>query len=90
MISNFANMKKKNWKFKLGIILVVISITIFFILFAMPFVPMGTKSKITISTVLIISGETMFWVGTLLIGKEVWNKYKTYLKSGEWLNKKKD
>jgi hypothetical protein len=32
----------------------------------------------------------MFWVGTILIGKEVWNKYKTYIKSGEWLNKKKD
>jgi hypothetical protein len=86
----FANMEKKKWKFKLGIVLILISVIIFLTLFAMPFIPIGTKSKITISTVLIISGETMFWVGTILIGKEVWNKYKSYLKSGEWLNRKKE
>ena len=83
-------MEKKNWKFKLGIVLIIISVIFFLTLFAMPFIPLGTKTKITVSTVLIITGETMFWVGTILIGKEVWNKYKSYLKSGEWLNKKKE
>jgi hypothetical protein len=83
-------MEKKNWKFKLGIILIIISVIVFLTLFSMPFIPIGTKFKITLSTVLIICGEILFWVGTALIGKEVWNKYKSYLKSGEWLNKKKE
>jgi dipeptide/tripeptide permease len=86
---NFTNMAKKNWKFKLGVVLIIISVIIFLTLFAMPFISVGTKTKITV-LVMIICGETMFWVGTILIGKEVWNKYKSYLKSGEWLNKKKE
>jgi cytochrome c biogenesis protein CcdA len=89
-IPKFVEMEKKNWKFKLGIILLIISVIIFFALFVMPFISMGTKIKITISTVLIIAGEVLFWTGTLLIGKEVWNKYKSYIKSGDWLNKKKE
>jgi hypothetical protein len=83
-------MEKKNWKFKLGIVLLIISVVIFLTLFAMPFVAMETKLKIAISTALIISGEIMFWGGTILVGKEMWNKYKSYIKSGEWLNKKKE
>jgi hypothetical protein len=83
-------MEKKNWKFKLGIVLILISVILFLTLFSMPFISMGTKSKIKVSTVLIICGEIMFWGGTILIGKEVWNKYKSYIKSGKWLNKKKE
>jgi hypothetical protein len=86
----FAKMEKKSWKFKLGIVLILISVAAFLILFAMPFISMTTKYKIGISTVLIITGEIAFWVGTVLIGKEVWNKYKSYIKSGEWLKKKKE
>jgi len=83
-------MEKKNWKFRLGIVLIIISVVIFFTLFAMPFIHMETKLKIAISTALIISGEILFWAGTILLGKELWNKYKSYIKSGEWLNKKKE
>jgi hypothetical protein len=83
-------MEKKNWKFKLGIVLILICVVAFLALFAMPFISMPTKYKISISTALIIFGEIAFWVGTILIGKEVWNKYKSYLKSGEWISKKKD
>lgn len=81
-------MVRKNLKIKIGIILISISVIMFLILFSVPLVHMQTKLKITFSTVLIILGELCFWVGTLLIGKEVWNKYKTYIKSGEWLRKK--
>jgi hypothetical protein len=83
-------MSMKNWKLKIGIILISISVLIFLSLFAMPFLPIETKSKITLSTILIIIGEIMFWAGTLLIGKEVWNKYKAFIKSGDWLKKRKE
>ncbi len=83
-------MSNKSLKIKIGITLISISVIIFLFLFAMPFIRFETKLKITLSTILVIFGETIFWVGTVLIGKEVWNKYKSYLKSGKWLNKKKD
>jgi len=82
-------MNKKKWKFKLGIILISVSILIFLMLFALPFVSIDTKVKIALTTAFIIGGEVMFWVGTLLIGKDVYLKFKAALKSGEWLEKKK-
>ncbi len=83
-------MDKKRWKFKLGIILLSVSVAIFLMLFALPFVALDTKVKIVLTTVFMISGEVMFWVGTILIGKDVYRKFMAKLKSGDWLEKKKE
>ena len=83
-------MDKRKWKLKLGIILISISVVIFLMLFALPFVSMDTKVKIALTTAFIIGGEVMFWVGTILIGKDVYLKFKARLKSGEWLGGKKE
>lgn len=82
-------MEKKRWKFKLGITLISVSVVIFLMLFALPFFSIETKVKIALSTAFVIGGEVLFWVGTLLIGKDVYLKFKAKLKSGEWLEKKK-
>ncbi len=83
-------MDKKRWRFKLGIILLSVSVAIFLMLFALPFVALDTKVKIVLTTVFMISGEVMFWVGTILIGKDVYRKFMAKLKSGDWLEKKKE
>jgi len=80
----------KKLKFRLGIILISVSVTFFLIIFALPFIPMNLKVKVALTTTLIIVGEVSFWVGTLLIGKEVYKKFMAKLKSGEWLEKKKE
>ena len=80
----------KKVKFRLGIVLILISVTSFLIIFAIPFVSLDTKFKIALTTVLVIVGEVCFWVGTILIGKDVYLKFKAYLKSGAWLEKKKE
>lgn len=82
-------MNKKKWKFKFGIILISVSVVFFLIIFALPFISMDTKVKIVLTTTLIVVGEVSFWVGTILIGKDVYLKFKEKLKSGEWLEKKK-
>jgi len=82
-------MDVKKLKFRLGIILISVSVTFFLVIFALPFLSMDTKVKIALTTTLIIVGEISFWVGTILIGKEVYLKFKEKLKSGEWLEKKK-
>jgi len=83
-------MDKKKLKFRLGIVLISVSVAFFLIIFAMPFIPMNLKVKVALTTTLVVVGEVSFWVGTLLIGKEVYQKFMAYLKSGEWLEKKKD
>jgi len=83
-------MDKKKLKFRLGIVLISVSVAFFLIIFAMPFIPMNLKVKVALTTTLVVVGEVSFWVGTLLIGKEVYKKFMAYLKSGEWLEKKKE
>jgi len=83
-------MDKKKLKFRLGIILISVSVLFFLIIFALPFVSLNLKFKVALTTTLIIVGEVSFWVGTLLIGKEVYKKFMANLKSGEWLEKKKE
>lgn len=80
----------KKWKLRIGIVMISISVACFLFLLAVPFLQVGPKFKITLTTVLIVVGEVMFWVGTILIGKDVYLKFKEKLKSGEWLNKKKE
>lgn len=82
-------MDVKKLKFRLGIILISVSVTFFLIIFALPFIPMNLKAKVVLTTTLVVVGEVSFWVGTILIGKEVYKKFMAYLKSGEWLEKKK-
>lgn len=83
-------MDKKKLKFRLGIILISVSVAFFLIIFAIPFIPMNLKVKVALTTTLVVVGEVSFWVGTLLIGKEVYKKFMAKLKSGEWLEKKKE
>jgi len=84
------NIIGKKWKIRLGLALITISVIIFLTLLAIPFLGFDLKIKLTLLTALAITGEAFYWVGILLIGKEAWKKYKAYLKSGTWIEKKKD
>jgi hypothetical protein len=79
---------QKNWKFKTGIALIIVSTLLFTSLLIVPFLDANGKAKITITTVLIVLGEITFWVGGFLLGKELLNKYKAYLNPMNWFKKK--
>jgi hypothetical protein len=79
---------QKNWKFKTGIFLIVISTLLFMSLLVVPFLGVNGKTKITITTVIIVLGEVTFWIGGFLLGKELLIKYKSYLNPRNWFKKK--
>ncbi len=79
---------QKNWKFKTGIALIIVSTLFFLSLVGVPFLSVTGKVKITLSTILLILGELTFWTGGLLLGKELLNKYKVYLNPKNWRRKK--
>lgn len=83
-------MEKINWKFKTGLFLVILSTLLFASLLIIPFLKIDNKDKISITTIIIIIGEIMFWTGGLLVGKEILSKYKSYLNPKNWFNKKKE
>jgi len=80
---------KKSWKFKSGIFLIVVSTLLFTCLAAVPFMGFNSKIKISITTVILIAGEITFWVGGILVGKELFTKYKAYFNPLNWFNKAK-
>lgn len=49
---------------------------------------MESKVKVTLSTISLVLGEVLFWAGGLLVGKELFSKYKSYLNPKKWFRKK--
>jgi uncharacterized membrane protein len=81
-------MQKKNWKLKFGIFSMILSILVFILLLLIPFLKIDTKSKLTVTTIIIVAGEILFWTGGILVGKEMFTKYKTYLNPKKWFKRK--
>ncbi len=79
-------MESKNWKIRLGIILIVFSCILFLSLPLIPF--LEVENKVTITTVTFIIAEITFWSGGILLGKELFSKYKSYLNPKNWFSKK--
>lgn len=73
-----------NWKIKLGIGLMIFSVPFFLFLPVIPFLNIDGATKIKLTTVVFIIGEITFWAGGLLVGKELFTKYKAYLNPKTW------
>jgi len=83
-------MKNKSWKFKLGLVLIVLSCLLFLTLPIIPFLKVDSKIKLSISTIVFLIAEITFWTGGLLLGKELFDKYKSYFDPRNWFSKKVD
>ena len=80
----------KNWKFKLGLCLMIVCVIAFLAIPVVPFLSIGNGTKITLSTVLFVIGEITFWVGGILLGKELLNKYKSRINPKNWFKAKSE
>lgn len=76
--------QEKSSLYKLGIGLLILSLSMWLIPIITPFTPLPTKVKAVTITVSIIIAEVMFWIGALLVGKEVAAKFKSYLNPKKW------
>jgi hypothetical protein len=69
---------------KLGVGLLVISFVPWIAAIAVPFLALPLAQKATIAAILFGIAEVMFWVGVLIVGKEVADRYRYLFKS--WLD----
>ena len=53
-----------------------------------PFFDLPTKTKVAASTISFILMEIVFWAGGLLVGKELFIKYKKQLNPFNWFKQK--
>ena len=81
--------KNKNKQIKLGIFLMIFSGVFFGTTFIIPFFDLPTKTKVIASTTSLVLMEVVFWLGGLLVGKELFARYKNYLNPRNWYRKKK-
>lgn len=82
------NLKEKNWKFKLGISLMLSSLIFFALLVIIPLLNIENQQKITFTTISFIIAEVLFYTGGFFVGKEVFNKYKAYFNPVNWFKKR--
>ena len=75
---------KKSLKLKIGLILVVACVPFFLAIPVVPFLKMESGLKITLSIILLVTGEILFWSGGFLLGKELFSKFKSYLNPKNW------
>jgi hypothetical protein len=83
------NLKEKDWKFKLGLILMLSSLVFFALLVIIPLLDIERQVKITYTSISFVIAEVLFYSGGFLVGKEVFKKYKAYFTPVNWFKKKK-
>lgn len=81
---------KKTKQIKIGIALMLFSGVAFAIMLAIPFLNLSNEHKVIGSTAAFIAMEVLFWTGGLLVGKELFKKYKGYLNPKNWACSKKE
>ncbi|MBO1057505.1 MAG: transporter suffix domain-containing protein [Dolichospermum sp. JUN01] len=65
---------------KLGLVLIIISFLPWLIIAVIvPFIPISLAQKALLIPALLVLAEVLFWLGALLVGKEVVQKYRRYL-----------
>jgi predicted Kef-type K+ transport protein len=81
---------KRSRYFKWGIILLIICVVAFLAIPVVAFLKIGNSAKITISAILFVIGEATFWVGGILLGKELLSKYTSRLNPRNWFKRKSE
>jgi hypothetical protein len=79
----------KNWQIKLGIFLMIFSGVFFAATIIFPLTDLPVRTKVIASTTSIVLMEIVFWTGGLLVGKELFIKYKAKLNPVNWFKKNK-
>lgn len=72
---------------RLAIGLVALSFVLYGLILLVPFLPFTLPVKAGITTGLVISGEASFWVGGLLLGKEVLGRIRQWLNPANWFRR---
>lgn len=69
---------------KIGLMLIVSSCLLWATVFVVPILTFSIAEKALIVTSLIVISEVIFWLGILLTGKELANRYRHQLNPIAW------
>lgn len=75
------------WKKRLGIALFILSFVFYGCLLLVPFLPLSLEGKTTLSVLLVVSGESSFWLSAIILGKEMMERCRKN-KWHSWLSRR--
>jgi hypothetical protein len=61
----------------------------YLLIFALPFLPVSGSLKAGLIAVLVILGEVMFWIGGILVGKDVMMNYRKKMNPAQWFKNRR-
>jgi hypothetical protein len=70
-----------------GFGLIGLSTLLYLGLFLVPIAPLSTEGKIALASAMVVGGEASFWIGGLLLGKELVTRYRRALSPMRWFRK---
>lgn len=79
---------KTSFAMKAGMTLVIFSFLLYGVIFSLPWLPLTLASKLTLTPALMGVSEAAFWIGGILAGKEVVNRYRRWLDPRAWCSPK--
>jgi len=79
--------QSSRWKRRLGLGLIVLSCLLYGGLMLVPMFPLSAKGKVAVSSALVIFGEASFWIGGLIVGKDVIARYRSKLDLRRWFRR---
>lgn len=80
-------MNHKSRKIKLGIFLMIFSGVFFTLTLIFPLTELPVRTKVIASTTSLVLMEIVFWSGGLLVGKELFTRYKKKINPLSWFRK---
>jgi len=72
----------------LGLFLILLSSLLYASLIIIPFLKISTSIKLGMTPAIVIIGEITFWIGGILVGKELIFKYRRFFNPLNWIKKK--
>ncbi|QPC45595.1 transporter suffix domain-containing protein [Mangrovibacillus cuniculi] len=81
---------KNNWKkylYRTGITLIVLSTVLWILLVVIPFLPLTNHQKALGISLSLLVAEIFFWIGAILVGKEVAGKMRRFFLPRYWKDK---
>ena len=76
-----------NWSRQIGIFLVILSFLFYGSILLIPILPLHTTQKVAVAPILALIGELAFWIGGVLLGKEVVSRYRSFFNPRNWFSK---
>jgi hypothetical protein len=71
----------------IGVVLLVAAVLFWVAAPAMVLVPLSAGQKVWAGSAFLVLGEVAFWVAALVLGREVFRRYRRFLDPRDWFGK---